>query len=284
MKAGFDAANVFKDFNLRVSYWNINGQYEILESDLIKNWIMSNTDICFVSETHLKTEQKFSVPPMITINNPYRGYCKRPRGGISCLIQPHVKKFITDIDKSQNDMFIITLLGGHKISSNYIPPVDSPYFKDDMFSTVANHFEPESDDIVVLGGGDINSRVADLPIPLRGGTYRKNPDSESNSHGKFLAEICNSFKCYPLNNLTYKGKQFDGKFTYYKDKKKSQNDVVLGNRVALENIESFTIHEISYNPSDHFPVTVKCNFPVRVEDSMCCIRSVDEWKQCTCKT
>ena len=236
---------------------------------MIKNWLLSNTDICFVSETHLKTEQKFGVPPMITINNPYQGYCKKPRGGISCLIQPNCTKFITDIDKSKNDMIILTLLGGHKISSNYIPPVDSSFFKDDMFSMVANQFEPESNDIVVLGGGDVNSRVADLVTPLRGGKYRENPDTEINSHGRFLAVICNSFKCYPLNNLTYKGKQFDGKFTYYKDKKKSQNDIVLGNRVAIDNVESFTIHELSYNPSDHFPVTVKCNFPVRVDDSMC---------------
>ena len=236
---------------------------------MIKNWLLSNTDICFVSETHLKTEQKFGVPPLITINNPYQGYCKKPRGGVSCLIQPDSKKFITDIDKTQNDMIILTLLGGHKISSSYIPPVDSSYFRDDMFSMVANQFEPESKDIIVLGGGDVNSRVANLVTPLRGGTYRENPDSEINSHGRFLAEICNSFKCYPLNNLTYKGKQFDGKFTYYKDKKKSQNDIVLGNHVALDNIESFIIHELSYNPSDHFPVTVKCNFPVRADDSMC---------------
>ena len=89
------------------------------------------------------------------------------------MIQPDSKKFITDIDKTQNDMIILTLLGGHKISSSYIPPVDSSYFRDDMFSMVANQFEPESKDIIVLGGGDVNSRVANLVTPLRGGTSER---------------------------------------------------------------------------------------------------------------
>ena len=71
-----------------------------------------------------------------------------------------------------------------------------------------------------------------------------------------------------LNNLTYNSKHFDGKFTYYKGIKKSQNDIVLGNRKALDNIEKFVIHEISFNPSDHFPVIVTCKFPLRVEDFM----------------
>ena len=138
-----------------------------------------------------------------------------------------------------------------------------------MFRTIANEFEPERRDIVVLTGGDINSRIGNLvQPPTKGSIYRENPDKQLNSHGKFVAEICNSFKCFPLNNLTYKGKVFDGKFTFYKADRKSQNDIVIGNKYALSMIDSFQIHEIGYNPSDHFPLVATCRFSSRPEDFM----------------
>ena len=138
-----------------------------------------------------------------------------------------------------------------------------------MFRTIANEYEPESKNIVVLSGGDINSRIGNLiQPPSKFSRYRDNPDKLINSHGKFVAEICNSFKCFPVNNLTYKEKDFDGKFTFYKGDKRSQNDIVIGNKFALSMIDSFKIHEIGYNPSDHFPLVVTCRFSCRVEDFM----------------
>ena len=96
---------------------------------------------------------------------------------------------------------------------------------------------------IVIGGGDINCRIGNLLQKSRGKyKYRDNPDTETNSHGVFLVDICNSLKCFPLNNLTYNNKVFDGKFTFYKGRKKSQNDIILGNLKALNNIEKFTIH------------------------------------------
>ena len=138
-----------------------------------------------------------------------------------------------------------------------------------MFRIIANEYEPECKDKVVLTGGDINSRVGNLiQPPSKYSSYRDNPDKQINSHGKFVAEICNSFKCYPLNNLTHKGKEFEGKFTFYKAHKKSQNDIIIANKYALDMIDSFKIHEIGYNSSDHFPLVVTCQFSRRVEDFM----------------
>ena len=240
-----------------------------MKSDMIKNWLLLNVDICFVSETHLKPEQKFEVPPFVTINNPYTGKSKKPRGGISCFIQENCLPFVKSVDKSANDIICITLRGGHKVFSNYIPPVDSIFFKDEMFTSVANEFLPGDNERIVFGGGDMNCRIGNLTRkPGRCSEYRDNPDSETNSHGRFLNEICSSFNCFPLNNLTHKKKFFDGKFTYYKGNKKSQNDIILGNHKALDCIEKFTIHEISFNPSDHFPLVVNCNFSAGVEDHM----------------
>ena len=78
-------------------------------------------------------------------------------------------------------------------------------------------------------------------MPSPNGMYRDNPDTHVNSHSKFLAEIGKSFDCFPFNNLTYKGKNFDGKFSYYKGDKKLQNDIVLGNRKALKSAEKSSL-------------------------------------------
>ena len=48
-----------------------------MSSDVISNWFLSNVDIGFVTETHLKPEQRFEIPPFITINNPYTGNSKK---------------------------------------------------------------------------------------------------------------------------------------------------------------------------------------------------------------
>ena len=40
----------------------------------------------------------------------------------------------------------------------------------------------------------------------------------------------------------------------------------MRNPNALHNIERFTIHELSFNPSAHFPVVASCNFPLRDKD------------------
>ena len=136
-----------------------------------------------------------------------------------------------------------------------------------MFGTIANEFEPELKDTVVLTGGDINSRVGDLIHPPdKCGEYRPNPDKQVNSLGRFVADICNSFKCYALNNLTFKGKIFDGKYTFHKADRKSQNDIVIGNLYSLNMISSFTIHELGFNPSDHFTLVVTCRFSPNIDD------------------
>ena len=84
----------------------------------------------------------------------------------------------------------INLRGGHIIFSNYIPPEDSIYFKEDQFTNFPSLFNTNSSSIVI-GGGDINCRVGDISqnLPLNC-HYRKNPDLVKNKHGKTLLRIC----------------------------------------------------------------------------------------------
>ena len=101
-----------------------------------------------------------------------------------------------------------------------------------MFAYVANNFMPLDKNKVIVGGGDFNCRIGNLinETRLPRGKYRFNPDPNINSNGKSLVDICKSFHCYPVNNLTYKDKNFDDKFTFYDGNGKSQIDIVVGNR------------------------------------------------------
>ena len=239
-----------------------------MNSPLMKIWLKENVDICFLTETHLVPGQTFSVPPFITVNNPFSLPTKKARGGVSCLISPTHHKYIKKIDKSSDDVIELTLTGNHKLFSSYIPPSDSLYFTEDLFASIANNFMPVDADHAVIGGGDINCRIGDKMKSRRlaSGKYRDNPDTHVNSNGNSLLDICNSFRCFPLNNLTYKEKIFDGKMTFRRGIGTSQNDIVLSNRFALDMIESFTVHEISFNPSDHFPLITVCNLQLTEHD------------------
>ena len=179
------------------------------------------------------------------------------------MISPDYKHYIQNVDKSQDDFIKLTLTGNHELFCLYIPPIDSIYFKDETFSLLADSFVAKEDNQIIFGGGDLNCRIGnDMRQPPPGGKYRENPDKVVNSHGRFLVDLCKTFNCYPLNNLTFNRKSFDGKYTFYNGNRKSQSDVVVGNPDALPNIECFTIHELSFNPSDHFPVVASCNFPL----------------------
>ena len=70
---------------------------------------------------------------------------------------------------------------------------------------------------------------------------------------------------YILNNLTVSSKEFDGKFTYSKGDRRSQNDLCISNITGLYDIEMFSIHELALNFSDHCPISVCFNLTMREE-------------------
>ena len=48
----------------------------------------------------------------------------------------------------------------------------------------------------------------------------------------------------------------------------SGSDIGVANSVALDSINSFKIHEIGWNPSDHFPISVVFTIPSDSNDLM----------------
>ena len=131
-------------------------------------------------------------------------------------------------------------------------------FKDETFPLLADSFVTKEDNQIIFGGGDLNYRIGNSMRQPPSGKYKENPDKVVNSHGRFLIDICKTFHCYPLNNLTFNGKSFDDKFTFYKSNRKSQNDMQW----------EIQMHYIILKvlPSDHFPVVASCNFPSRDKD------------------
>ena len=72
----------------RILFWNINGRARLLRSDFINNWLISNCDILFLSETHFTKGQQFDIENFYAKHNPFSTVDdKYPRGGISCFVK-----------------------------------------------------------------------------------------------------------------------------------------------------------------------------------------------------
>ena len=237
---------------------------QFLKTDFIHDWLLSNFDICFITETHMTKGEVYNIESFQSFHNSYsQPSCDHPRGGISCFIQMKIMKNISKVDIEVENFIILTLKGNHTLFGAYITPSDSLYFDETLFAELGNVFSPMDSNYSVIGGGDLNCRVGRLTVtpPLPQANYRQNPDPETNSHGKTLKRICKSYNYFVLNNLSLQDKVFDGKITYRKGERTSQVDLCLANVTALHVIDNFKILDIGWNPSDHSPVSISFSLP-----------------------
>ena len=257
MKYGFGKKDDDFSISVRVLFWNVNGFTDLIKSAEVSAWLYKNFDVCFVSETHMRKGQSFKVDNFKCSNHPSTDALgSKARGGIMCMIKTEFVQHVIDVKLDTTETIIVTFRGGHKIFGTYIPPVSSVYYEETSFTCIPNIFVHDDQNHVIIGGGDLNSRVGDIKqkLPLSNAQYRPNVDTQINSHGKLL-KICASYDCYILNNLDIGTTQCDGDFTFFKGGRKSQNDICLSNSFGLRNVEDFTIHKIGWNFSDHFPIS-----------------------------
>ena len=243
-------------------YWNINGFIDMIKTPEVSGWLAKNFDIVFLSETHMTKGQAFKIHNFKCINHPFSdAMVKKPRGGMTCMVKHKYMQYVTRIDRDTPDNINVRFHGGHTIFGSYIPPVDSLYYNDICFTHIPNTFRSSEKGCVVIGGGDLNSRVGNVTqkLPLLGAKYRPNVDATINSHGRLLRKICNSYECYILNNLNVGNVHCDGDYTFYKGNKRSQNDVCVSNLKGIQNLRCFSIHKIGWNFSDHLPVSFVVN-------------------------
>ncbi len=170
----------------------------------------------FLSETHLLKGEKYKLKNFTDYHNAFSIHTDRKaRGGVSCFLKCNLLPLVSEVNRDSSDHILLRFSNGNIVFSSYIAPIDSPYCDPTEFSYVANAFVPIDNKCVVFGGGDLNSRVGDLPQtkPPTNFTYTSNCDDYVNEHGKEVMNICNSFSCYVLNNLHSPSKHFPGDFT-----------------------------------------------------------------------
>ena len=55
-----------------------------LKTDFIRNWLLNNFDICFITETHMTKGEAFNLELFLSFHNAYsEPSSDHPRGGIS---------------------------------------------------------------------------------------------------------------------------------------------------------------------------------------------------------
>lgn len=153
----------------------------------------------------------------------------------------------------------------------YIPPIESPYFKEDMFSTLEdeiNHFQARGHIVVC---GDFNARTGQEPDTLStqgdkhlpGGSNisspicppRNNHDHTTNKHGPQLLQLCRSLGLYIVNGRV-RGDSY-GRYTYSSSLGSSTVDYFITD-LSLESIRAFTVSPLT-PLSDHSKTTIYLN-------------------------
>ena len=205
--------------------------------------------------------EKYKLTNFTDYHNSFSTHADRKaRGGVSCFLKNELVPLVTEVNRDSPDHILVRFSNGNIVFSSYIAPIDSPFCDPTDFTYVANAFVPTDNKCLVFGGGDLNSRIGDLPQerPPPNFMYDTNCDDFINEHGKEVMLICNSFSCFVLNNLHSPSKHFPGDFTFQKSNRKAQNDLLLANLPALSTLKNFVVHKEGWNPSDHSPVSVEC--------------------------
>ena len=139
------------------------------------------------------------------------------------------------------------------IAAQYIPPANSTYY-DDVYIDNLNliHDKYHSRELIITG--DLNARIGDIRCINPAVSYRPNPDTAVNSHGKKLLKwLSHHQDMIVVNGSVFNNKICDTNFTFYRGNMKSQNDITLTNRI--DRVNSMTV-EPKLIFSDHCPISI----------------------------
>ena len=230
--------------SFHLSCWNIQGLHSSIFGQKSGNpefmESMKGVDVIVLTETWCQTDQLTHCPlgytevmvPSVKGKNIRRG---RTSGGILVWYKENLSSQITPekqgkshiwlkLDKSlgitDRDLYLCAL---------YIPPVDSPYFDDNIFETLSSeitHFQAQGNVILF---GDLNARTGIEPDVLdpKGNDHvfgrtplfttptlphRNNLDSAMNQSGREVVHLCRASGLYIVNGR-FRGDSL-GRFTY----------------------------------------------------------------------
>ena len=161
----------------------------------------------------------------------------RRSGGVLVLVSKRLMPFVTQIDCKYDNMICIQIskdcVGLDKdllFVSLYVPPYQSPYYKQSDTNCCIHHLEEfllnlyqNGENAYLLVGGDFNAPIEEWDIVIddepdlledavSGDSLRKSKDKSTNQFGKTLTGFCSTFHCMPLNGK-HSG-DLQGQFTF----------------------------------------------------------------------
>ena len=255
-----------QESKLKLVSWNINAAKTKLDKHIVQNFLI---DYDIISINEIKTPLSLSIPG-------YRCYKsvnvkEVHRGGTALFIKNYLTPFITNMDQSVPDQVWVQLscVTGVAFGFCYVPPSDSPYFNHQSFSAIQEKIESFDGDKKFVVIGDFNARfgssVRNLPIKSKIPdahlyTYPSLPDDVTiaNDNAYVLGTICSDNNLLVLNNLSNVTKLFRGGKTFKKKNEWiSELDLCLLTFSLLDSVDKFKIHQTTFLPSDHAPISLE---------------------------
>ena len=244
---------------INILTWNINGIKDKFSNDDVLG-IFKDFNLLILGETHLGVRTKCP-PGFEMIARSKQVPSKAPRGGVAVYKNLNCSFIVDLIYDGLRDCVVCQIRDTSLIIvAIYIPPQNSIYFEDSYFMNLELIHRRYKDSILIITG-DLNCRIG---TPNQNNLiYTENPDQTKNNTGARLMQWLLHKKLFVVNGLSWNGTTYDSKYTCYRGRYQSQNDLLMTNNVDM--ISAFNIMKKEIY-SDHCPT--KTTMKIRPECSM----------------
>ena len=237
---------------MEICSWNINGAFSKLD-DLL---FLHNFDIISISE--IKHAYVFALPGFNMIRSSVvEG--EEHRGGVALFYRHDLAQHLHHIERSVDQVwFQLTFMPDTWWGACYIPPRDSPFFRNDSFSRIQEYCAKGK--VIIMG--DLNSRLPNLTVfNSLDVYYSENPDKGTNQNGNDLQSICTDYNLVPLNHRNAPNHTFEGGMTFRQGQLwVSQLDWMFCSSALADAFQSLTIHR-GFRQSNHAPLSTELTIP-----------------------
>ena len=292
-----------RNYNLTIGYLNIQGLHNKNGCKLPHLVSELNNDIEILSEIWAcecdATVEGYNILAQVDPQKRAGVRKGRKSGGIRILIKTNLYKDVKVLKKSNNFVWfeinhrlLENLQSNLIICASYIHDITSTYFTPSIFDELSKDilgFCNQDTPLIIMG--DMNARTSTLEeysahladdhqvcsieidnhtIPI---SVRQNCDKETNSHGKNVIELCNTFNLKILNGRS-NGDPL-GNFTYYDEKLgASLVDYSICSQNFYKHIDNFMT--LPHNElSDHCKIVTEINGYIANETS---VNDSYDWK------
>nr|WPH61295.1 reverse transcriptase [Somniosus microcephalus] len=281
--------------SFHISCWNIQGlrssTFGMKSTDPEFLKAIKDIDIIVLTETWCQKDVPTHCPPMyheIIVPSVKNTKTRKGRtsGGILVWYKGELDKHISPVKQGKSHVWL-------KLDKNigiakkdvylcaiYIPPIDSPYFEEELFDTLhmeISHFQAQGKVIIC---GDLNARTGCEPdfIDPQGNNHvfgqtpldvtpaianRNNLDREINKSGREVVQLCRALGLYIVNGR-FRGDSL-GRLTYSSTLGSSVVDYTITDLDPCD-INAFTVRQQS-PLSDHNQINVYLKLSAQTTDT-----------------